>query len=163
MFAGLLAVVLGLITLRSIRREPRFTGTRAAQWGVVLGILPLVLLGSLAVVPGMSLQHVGSPAVGTWGYADADGERITGEPLVRLNEKGGAAIYTGKDCNSLGGRWEAQPGGEIRTKKLAHTLAYCPHNPDVWMQDWDHMRVKGVWLVVYDDDGREMGRLPRVE
>lgn len=162
MFAGLLAVVLGLITLRSIRREPRFTGTRAAQWSVVLGILPLVLLGSMSLVPGLSLPHAGSSAVGTWGYPDEDGRHGVSEPWVRFSADGGMRLDTGENCNGFGGKWTEKPNGELRAEWLIETLDYCPHDEDPWMEGWDHMRVKGVWLVVYDESGREMGRLPRV-
>ena len=159
---GVFAVLLGLITLRSIRREPRFTGARSAQVGVVLGLVPLVLLSTLALTPGTSLRHVGSPAVGSWGYSDAEGKYIAGRPLVEFSAEGRVSVYTGRDCNSRAGRWDEEPGGVIRTSVIK-TLMHCPHDPGSWMGDnWDHMRVKGVWLVVYDEAGREMGRLPRV-
>ncbi|MDR4533102.1 META domain-containing protein [Glutamicibacter sp. PS] len=91
-------------------------------------------------------------AEGTWGV------KQRGEPWLQLAAEG--RILGNDGCNRLMGGWRVDGPG-VRFEPLASTLMYC-EGVDTWLSTAVTALVEDDELVVFDAEGREIGRLPRV-
>ncbi|NLP86134.1 META domain-containing protein [Microbacterium sp. CFH 90308] len=116
---------------------------------LALAALTVTTLMLAACTPGHTLRP-GSP-VGRWGDADDHEAHLT------LEEDGTALGHDG--CNSFGGQWDLV-NGTVIFDDMYTTLVACPGD-EYWLGGMDSAVVIGDALHVLDDEGHEIGVLPR--
>lgn len=125
------------------------TGRMWSAAPMALAGLAVTALLLVACAPGDTIRPE-SP-VGRWGDADVDKTHLT------LEEDGAALGHDG--CNGIGGRWELVDGTVV-FRDTYMTLMACPGG-EHWLGGMDSAVVIGDVLHVFDDEGHEIGVLPR--
>lgn len=138
-----------------------------AQGGAVARLLPGVKPSGSAPAPGPSEPQRWSPAPTLpGGFTPARLDGLVG----RWEPSGGRGAYLefrrdgawrGSDgCNGHGGRWVLGDGGALLAVGGASTLMGCDGVPvETWMTRARRAGLAGKALVLFDVDGKEIGRL----
>ncbi|MGK3953764.1 META domain-containing protein [Microbacterium sp. I2] len=122
---------------------------RWRAWPLALAGLAATALLLAACTPGHTLRP-GSP-VGRWGDAEDRKTHLT------LEDDGTARGHDG--CNGFGGRWELIDDTVV-LRDTVMTLVAC-QGGEHWLGGMDSAVVIGDVLHVLDDEGHEIGVLPR--
>ena len=116
--------------------------------------------GPAAPLPAGVEPNERSRLVGRWEITDrGQAARAPQPPHVDLAAEGS---WTGSDgCNGGGGRWVSGPGGVLLATGGPMTLRGCDGMAAVpgWLTSTARAGFDGATLVLFDGDGRELGRL----
>lgn len=159
--ATLIAVPVMALALAACSTGPGTVGTESAHPDLHLpssgsGAPPLATPSAVPPEatsgPDPSATDADAAVIGQWGGA------TEGSPVLWFAPEG---RFNGHDgCNSLSGTW-TESGQGFALRDMAMTLIGCP-GMDTWLSRGAFVRVDGETLRVTDQDGRDIGTLPRI-
>ena len=111
--------------------------------------IPLAAAAAALILTTVGCAAETSSAQGNWGSTEQ------GKPNLQLLDDGSLAGSDG--CNRLVGQW-SEEGGTVEFSKVASTMMACA-DVDTWLSALATAEVDGKKLVVFDENGSQIGEL----